>query len=94
MAPEGEEADREAAELEALREVIPGRAVLTELARGFLLVQSSNPQRAVQFAATFLRECTGASAPERIEGTRPVTVAQLRFGRSGHGPVEPKNGPP
>ncbi|HXW66850.1 MAG TPA: hypothetical protein VEL82_03085 [Thermoplasmata archaeon] len=89
-----EKADREKTGLEAIREVVPGRAVLTELARGFLLVQESNRERAVQFAATFLRECTGTAPPERIEGTRPVTVARLRFGRSGRGPVEPTNGPP
>lgn len=81
-------------ELEQLRAVVPTRAVLTELARGFLLVHESNPDRAVRFAATFLRECAGAAAPERLDGTRPVTDARLRLGRSPHGAVDPTNFPP
>ncbi len=39
-----------------LGEVVPARAVLTELARGFLLTASQDPERAKRFASSFLRE--------------------------------------
>jgi hypothetical protein len=81
-------------EMDELREVVPGRAVLTELARGFLLVHQSNPDRAVRFAETFLRECTGVAPPARVETTRPVTLARLQLGRLPRGAVEPSNFPP
>ncbi|HYK94121.1 MAG TPA: hypothetical protein VEY07_08805 [Thermoplasmata archaeon] len=45
--------------LEPLEAVVPPRAVLTELARGFLLLHERDPTRASQFAATFLREQAG-----------------------------------
>ena len=43
-------------EEEEVRAVIPARAVLTELARGFLLVRENDRERAVRFAVTFLKE--------------------------------------
>jgi hypothetical protein len=52
----------------ALEEVVPGRAVLTELARGFLLVNDSDPQRAARFARRFLQEQTGGRSS--TEGSR------------------------
>jgi hypothetical protein len=75
-------------------EVVPARAVLTELARGFLLVRGSNPDGAVRFAATFLREQTGAPRPERVEAVPKVTLARLSLGRSPRGAVEPSSSPP
>jgi hypothetical protein len=72
-----------------VEEVVPARAVLTELARGFLLVQESNPDRARQFAATFLREKSGGSPPARVEPVSKVTIARLSLGRYPRGAVEP-----
>jgi hypothetical protein len=72
-----------------LSEVVPARAVLTELARGFLLVQESNPDRARAFAKTFLQEREGASSEVRIEPVRKVTLARLALGRTPQGAVEP-----
>jgi len=40
----------------SLEHVVPSRAVLTELARGFLMMQDRDPGRAVRFASTFLKE--------------------------------------
>jgi hypothetical protein len=77
-----------------LREVVPRRAVLTELARGFLLVHESNPGRAVRFAETFLREQAAAALPERVDASRPVTAAQRRLGLLPHGAVDPAGFPP
>ncbi|MGA8664250.1 MAG: hypothetical protein WB809_04180 [Thermoplasmata archaeon] len=70
-------------------EVVPHRAVLTELARGFLLVHESNPARARQFAQTFLRERAGAVVPFRVESVAKVTMSRLSLGRYPHGAVEP-----
>ena len=56
-------AERSAA---ALNGVVPKRAVLTELARGFLLVHDSNPSQARRFAQTFLKERSGSSVPARL----------------------------
>jgi hypothetical protein len=81
-------------EADDLRTVVPARAVLTELARGFLLVHESNPGRAVRFAETFLREHAGSAAPVRAEPTRPVTLARLKLGRLPRGAVDPTNFPP
>ena len=81
-------------DLEKIREVVPGRAVLTELARGFLLVHESNPDRALRFAATFLKECSSALASARVDSTRPVTLARLQLGRLPRGAVDPTNFPP
>jgi hypothetical protein len=76
------------------REVVPARAVLTELARGFLLVRDSSPERAVRFAATFLKERSGAPLPQRAEPASNVTIARLALGRSPRGAVEPRGRPP
>ncbi len=88
--------DRRPAEepVRELREVVPARAVLTELARGFLLVQASNPDRALQFATTFVRECSGAAAEARADATRPVSAPRRRWGTSDTGPVDPTRFPP
>ncbi|HTP55195.1 MAG TPA: hypothetical protein VML53_00825 [Thermoplasmata archaeon] len=72
-----------------LKEVVPAPAVLTELARGFLLVRDSDPDRAVRFAATFLRERAGAPRPERVETVPKITLARLALGRTPQGAVEP-----
>jgi hypothetical protein len=77
-----------------LQEIVPARAVLTELARGFLLVQATNPGRALQFATTFVRECSGVAAAARAEATRPATNVRRRWGTTDPGPVEPSNFPP
>ncbi len=39
--------------------IVPSRAVLTELARGFLILNERDRGRAAQFASTFLREQSG-----------------------------------
>lgn len=58
-----------------LKGIVPARAVLTELARGFLLVNDSDRDRARRFAATFLKEHSGpASAPRVISLQRFPTV--------------------
>ncbi len=74
--------------------MVPARAVLTELARGFLLAHETNPDRAVRFAATFLREYAGTPAPTRVEGTRPVSLGRRRLGTGDSGEVDPTNFPP
>jgi hypothetical protein len=81
-------APREADE-KTIEEVVPARAVLTELARGFLLVQESNPDRARAFAKTFLQEREGATPEARAEPVRRVTLARLALGRNPQGAVEP-----
>lgn len=49
-----------------LSEVVPARAVLTELARGFLL-SAPDPERAKRFASSFLKEQqAGHNAPGRV----------------------------
>lgn len=45
-----------------LAEVVPARAVLTELARGFLL-SAPDPERAKRFATSFLKEQQAAHPP-------------------------------
>jgi len=75
------------------REVVPAPAVLTELARGFLLVRDSDPDRAVRFAATFLKERAGAPPAERVEAVPKITLARLSLGRSPRGAVEPGSNP-
>jgi len=72
-----------------LLEVVPTRAVLTELARGFLLVRDSNPDGAVRFAATFLRERAGGERAPRVETVPKLTIARLSLGRNPRGAVEP-----
>jgi hypothetical protein len=86
--------ERSASTEDELHEVVPARAVLTELARGFLLVRDSSPERAVRFAATFLREQTGASPAPRGEPASSVTIARLALGRAPRGAVEPRVRPP
>lgn len=71
------------------REVVPAPAVLTELARGFLLVRDSDPDRALRFAETFLKERAGSARPERVETVPKLTLARLALGRSPRGAVEP-----
>ena len=75
-------------EVEEIAEVVPTRAVLTELARGFLLAHDSDPAQAVKFAATFLKEQTGRARPERVEPVNRVTMARLSLGRFPQGAVE------
>ena len=75
-------------EVEAIHEIVPERAVLTELARGFLLVHESDRAQAVQFASTFLKERAGRSAPGRVESVHRVTMARLSLGRFPQGAVE------
>jgi len=72
-----------------LLEIVPARAALTELARGFLLVRDSNPEGAVRFAATFLKERLGQAPPERVETVPKLTLARLSLGRTPRGAVEP-----
>jgi hypothetical protein len=91
-APESEPAPDP--EVESLRSVVPGRAVLTELARGFLLLQDSNPGRAVRFAEGFLKECAQLTAESRMDASRPVTAARRQLGRLPSGAVDPANFPP
>jgi len=76
-------------EEETLHEVVPARAVLTELARGFLLVRENDRERAVRFAATFLRERADVQARPEPE-TKPMAApAQWTLGRFPRGAVEP-----
>jgi hypothetical protein len=91
MAAGGTDPDPELEEIEA---VVPARAVLTELARGFLLVQSSNPEHAVRFAAGFLKEQTGHVELGRIEPVQKVSLARLSLGRGNRGAIEPRGLPP
>lgn len=78
---------------EALQDIVPPRAVLTELARGFLLVHDSSPDRALRFAETFLKEQAGRSPPARVEALPKVTLARLALGRFRRGGVEPLGAP-
>lgn len=48
---------------ESIASVVPSRAVLTELARGFLMLHDSDPGRAARFAATFVREQVAETGP-------------------------------
>jgi hypothetical protein len=75
-------------EVEEIEEVVPARAVLTELARGFLLVQETDPAQAVRFAVTFLKERAGRTPPTRVESVHRVTMARLALGRFPQGAVE------
>ena len=51
---------------ESLASIVPSRAVLTELARGFLMLHDSDPGRAARFAATFVREQVAESGPPAV----------------------------
>jgi len=70
-----------------IHEIVPARAVLTELARGFLLVRENDRARAVRFAATFLRE-RAEPVPRPAPVPRAVPADQLALSRSGWGAVE------
>lgn len=71
-----------------VHDVVPARAVLTELARGFLLVRENDRARAVRFAVTFLRE-RSAPAERALSDPHPtVTPAQRSLGRSPRGAIE------
>jgi hypothetical protein len=94
MGPAEEAAEPDGPDMQELRAVVPARAVLTELARGFLLVHETNPDRAVQFAATFLREQARGSEPTGGEASRPVGPARRPLGRLPRGAVDPSNFPP
>jgi hypothetical protein len=68
-----------------LEEVVPPRAVLTELARGFLMVNDVDPDSAKRFALTFLKERSGAPPPppkvvpaERLASVRRGVASALR----------------
>jgi hypothetical protein len=69
-------------ESERIAEIVPARAVLTELARGFLLVQHGDPERAKRFASSFLREQAGRPGQGRI-----VPVSRRPTVHRGVGPV-------
>lgn len=73
---------------EQIHQVVPARAVLTELARGFLLVRESDRERAVRFAATFLRERAAPSGTASPAASSAPGPAQLGLGRSPRGAVE------
>lgn len=81
------------AEAEEIRVVVPPRAVLTELARGFLLAHETNLEQAVRFAETFLKEQTGQLARAPTEPAPKVTRARLALGRFPRGAVEPTSPP-
>jgi hypothetical protein len=49
-----------------VEEVVPARAVLTELARGFLMVNESDREQAARFARSFLRERLGPPPAGRL----------------------------
>jgi len=89
MAPSNEEKPESFdEEVQSIEEVVPARAVLTELARGFLLVHETDRAQAVRFALTFLKERAGRPPPERVEAVHNVTMARLSLGRFPQGAVE------
>lgn len=71
-----------------LTAVVPARAVLTELARGFLLVRENDRERAVRFAVTFLHERADRLARAVPEASPATVPAQRMFGRAPRGAVE------
>ena len=62
-----------------LDDIVPARAVLTELARGFLLTQHNDPEGAARFARTFLKEHAGP-APEPPRVVPAERLASVRRG--------------
>jgi hypothetical protein len=89
MPSEDRPTDPKDAEVESVRAVVPPRAVLTELARGFLLVHDSDRAQALRFAETFLKEQTGRLAETPAEPPTRPTRARLALGRFPRGAVEP-----
>jgi hypothetical protein len=71
---------------EELHEVVPARAVLTELARGFLLVRENDRDRAVRFAMTFLKE--RSDRPATPASSTTPSPGQRVLGRYPRGAVE------
>ena len=59
------------------RTIVPPRVVLTELCRGFLLVNDLDRKRAARFAQGFLRERAG-TPPERPLAGVPYFPARRR----------------
>ena len=66
-----------------LGEAVPSRAALTELARGFLILNDRDPGRAARFAASFLKEHTGgdlefpvSQRPHLPSARRPVSIGR------------------
>jgi hypothetical protein len=78
----------DSAEAAQIHDVIPARAVLTELARGFLLVRDIDPKRAARFAATFLRERAGADPPELAVPSQPVPPSYASLGGTSRGAID------
>lgn len=93
MEPRAEPGIPEDPEAEQIREIVPARAVLTELARGFLLEHESNPHRALLFAETFLKEQTGRTGPSPGPAASRVSRARLGLGLLPRGAVEPAAAP-
>jgi hypothetical protein len=73
-----------------LDDVVPPRAVLTELARGFLMSQGSDPESARRFAQTFLKEQAGPAPPP----SRVVPAERLAYVRRGIVGALREKGPP
>ncbi|MGA7923537.1 MAG: hypothetical protein WCA77_06135 [Thermoplasmata archaeon] len=72
---------------------VPHRAVLTELARGFLLTHASDPDQAAQFAATFLREHEGTFVPGRVVSPRHIASVRKGVAAAVHESGRPMSGP-
>ncbi len=81
-------ASPESAPAPPVHDVIPARAVLTELARGFLLVRDIDPKRAARFAATFLRERVEADLPELVSPSGSVPASYASLGGSNRGAID------
>jgi hypothetical protein len=73
---------------EELHTIVPARAVLTELARGFLLVRENDRERAIRFAQTFLKERTEPARRPSPSAYPSPTAAQRGLGRLPRGAVE------
>ncbi len=86
MGPSGAGEKPARADDEELRSVVPARAVLTELARGFLLVRENDRDRAVRFAMTFLKERSDRP-PADAPAANP-SAGQRALGRYPRGAVE------
>ncbi len=74
--------------MEAIHDIIPARAVLTELARGFLLVRDKDPERAARFAATFLRERVGAGPLPVARRAAAIPPAYAALAHPNRGPID------